>query len=295
MLHEVRLDKLQVGSVCLRSIGQVLAKLRQCAVEIGCLRMKIVTWNVNSIKMRQKRAVAWLQQHQPDVLCLQELKSVDENIPVQVFEELGYQVLTYGQKAYNGVAILSRHPMTLVSKGMQDDVDDPQARLIAADIQGVRIVCVYVPNGMSVDSDKYAYKKAWLARLHRFLQTQIDFEKPAVVCGDFNIAPRANDIRHPERWENSVLFHPEMRQTLQTFLEQGWVDVFAEHHPEGGLYSWWNYRELSFVKNNGLRIDLILTTKTLGGACQATYVDRDERKGEKPSDHAPVVAEFTGF
>lgn len=257
--------------------------------------MKIVTWNVNSIKMRQARAVAWLKNFQPDVLCLQELKSIDENVPVQVFEELGYQVLTYGQKAYNGVAILSRHPATLVAKGMQDDVEDPQARLIAADILGVRVVCVYVPNGMSVGTDKYAYKKAWLARLNRFFQQHINFDQPAVVCGDFNIAPRVNDIRHPERWEKSVLFHPEMRDVFQGLLDQGWVDVFAEHHPEGGQYSWWNYRELSFVKNNGLRIDLILTTPKLARACQATYVDRDERKGEKPSDHAPVVAEFSGY
>jgi len=254
--------------------------------------MKIGTWNVNSVKVRAERLAAVLQRHAPDVLCLQELKCVDDAFPRDVVEAAGYEAAVHGQKTYNGVAILSRLPLSNVRIGMHDDVDDDQARIIAATAGGVDVVCVYVPNGKRPDSDKYVYKRAWLRRLREYLSQHVDPTGDAVLCGDLNIAPDDLDVARPQEWGDSVLCTPEIRADFQALLDWGLRDTFRMHHPIGGVYSWWDYRLLGFPKNNGLRIDHVLATASLAPRCTISEVDRDERKGKQPSDHAPVLSTF---
>jgi exodeoxyribonuclease-3 len=254
--------------------------------------MKAITWNVNSITVRLPRLLAMLARHQPDVVCLQELKAPAEKLPFDALRDAGYHMLAHGQKAYNGVAILARTPLKATAINFGAGNDDPQARMLAADVQGIQVICVYVPNGAAMGTDKCAYKLAWLQRLRHYLQHDVDATRPILVCGDFNVAPRAEDIAQPDRWQDSVLFHPQMRAALADITACGLIDVFATHHPAGGVYSWWDYRNLGFVKNNGLRIDLILATPGLAQRSVDAEVDRDERKGERPSDHAPVIATF---
>lgn len=254
--------------------------------------MKIITWNVNSITVRLERLLALLEREAPDVVCLQELKCIDEKFPTQAIEAAGYHIALHGQKTYNGVAILSRTALSDVHTGLQDGVDDPQARLIAARVQGIFVICVYVPNGSEMGSEKCAYKLAWYKRLRAFLDSHIDAHAPAIVCGDFNVAPNDTDVARPESWAQSVLCHPDMREALAHVSAFGLIDVFTKHNPAGGLYSWWDYRHLGFQKNNGLRIDLLMATENLACRSTAARVDRDERRGERPSDHAPVCASF---
>jgi exodeoxyribonuclease-3 len=254
--------------------------------------MKFITWNVNSITVRAERLLALLVREQPDVLCLQELKCQDDKFPRAAIEQAGYHVVTYGQKTYNGVAIIARSPISDTVRGFGDEVDDPQARLIAGRVQGVHVVCVYVPNGSHMGSDKCAYKLAWYQRLRAWLNKHVDAHDAAIVCGDFNVAPTDKDVARPESWAQSVLCHPDMRAALKGVQDFGLIDVFAKHCPTGGQYSWWDYRNLGFAKNNGLRIDLLLATENLASRSTCAYVDRDERRGERPSDHAPVCASF---
>lgn len=254
--------------------------------------MKIVCWNVNSVKARGERLLAMLARHQPDVVCLQELKVTEEHFPFEALRAAGYRAAVNCQKAYNGVAILAKSELLDVARNLDDAEDDPQARLIAATVDGVRIICVYVPNGSTVGSDKYIYKLAWMRRLKRYLERHDTPQQPLVLCGDFNVAPRQNDVAKPEAWDTSVLFHPEVRQALAEIAAWGLVDVLAKHHPEGGIYSWWDYRMLGFAKNNGLRIDLVYATDALACRSVSATVDRDERRGMLPSDHAPVIVEF---
>ncbi len=253
--------------------------------------MKIATWNVNSIKIRLERLLAWLPIHSPDVVCLQETKSIDENFPEDALREAGYHTAYFGQKTYNGVAILSRKPLCDVQLGLAPALEDPQARFVSADVEGVRVLCAYVPNGSTVDSDKYAYKQRWLRALDAYLESQSP-DQPLVLCGDLNIAPDDLDVAKVEAWKDSVLCHHDARQAFERLLAWGLTDVVRRFHPEGGLYSWWDYRQLAFPKNDGLRIDHILATEPLAALCTGAYVDRDQRKGKQPSDHAPVVAEF---
>jgi len=254
--------------------------------------VRIATWNVNSIRARLDRLVAWLGRQSPDVLCLQELKVTDELFPFAELERVGYKAAVSGQKTYNGVAILAREEPTDVARGMGDDVDDVQARLIAASVRGVRVVSAYVPNGGEVGSDKWAYKLAWLRRLRRLLERNCGADAPLALCGDLNIAPEARDVHDPERWEGSVLFHADLRAAFADLCAWGLADALRIRHQEGGLYSWWDYRMLAFPKNAGLRIDHVLVTKPLGARCLEVGIDRNERKGKQPSDHAPVVADF---
>jgi len=254
--------------------------------------MKIATWNVNSIRAREERLLKWLATQQPDVVCLQELKVVEEAFPFEALRKAGYHAAVYGQKTYNGVAILARTEPTDVERGFGNGVDDPQARLIAATVNGVRIVSAYVPNGAEVGSDKYAYKLEWLQRLKTHLKDRDRLSVPLALCGDFNIAPEPRDVADPELWEGTVLFNPEMREQFRGLLELGLVDTFRRHHAEGGFYSWWDYRQLGFQRNDGLRIDHILAARSLADRCTEALIDREERKGAKPSDHAPVVAVF---
>ncbi|MBU0984898.1 MAG: exodeoxyribonuclease III [candidate division Zixibacteria bacterium] len=254
--------------------------------------MKIATWNVNSIRSRLERLLALLERHQPDVLCLQELKATDDVFPRDEITQAGYYSVVYGQKTYNGVAILSRSEPSDIRCGLEDGVDDPQARLVSAEIDGVRVLSAYIPNGSSVDSDKFAYKLQWLSRLRQLLDRAYDPEKPLAICGDFNVAIDDLDVAEPNKWADSVLCVPQVREALATVTQWGLVDTYRERHPEGGLYSWWDYRQLAFPKNNGLRIDHVFATAPLAQRCVAAEIDRDERKGQKPSDHAPVIVEF---
>jgi exodeoxyribonuclease-3 len=255
--------------------------------------MRIATWNVNSAKARMDRLLAWLQAHQPDVVCLQETKLTDDKFPSLELSALGYQSHVYGQKTYNGVAILSRLPVEAVQIGLGDEVDDPQARLIAASIAGVRVLSAYVPNGSTPDSDKFQYKLRWLERLSDYLARHHTPDQPLLLCGDLNIAPDDSDVARPDEWRDTVLCAPEVRAAFQRLTAWGLVDCFRQHHPEGGVYSWWDYRMLGFAKNNGLRIDHVLATPSLAARCTACVIDREQRKGQLPSDHAPVIADFS--
>ena len=252
--------------------------------------MKVATWNVNSIRQRLERVTAWLGTHQPDVLCLQETKVVDEDFPRAPFEALGYRVELYGQKTYNGVAILSREPLTDVVRGFPDDAPDAHRRMLAATVGGVRVVNVYVPNGESVESEKFPFKLDWLARLARWLAAAARPRDPLLVLGDFNIAPEDRDVYDPDAFRGQVLFHPKEHEALARLTGWGLSDLYRRHHAEAGRYSWWDYRALGFPKDHGLRIDLILGTAAAAERCTACEIDREARKGIKPSDHAPVLA-----
>jgi exodeoxyribonuclease-3 len=253
--------------------------------------MLLATWNVNSIRAREGRLLPWLETREPDIVCLQELKCTKDQFPFEAIETAGYRAAVHGQKTYNGVAILAKSEITDVTTGFGDGGDDSQARVIAGTVEGARIVSVYVVNGKQIDSDKYAFKLEWLDRLQRYLEAQ-DLDAPLAICGDYNIAPEERDVSNPERWRDGVLFNPDLSARFERFLDLGLVDTFRTHHEEAGLYSWWDYRMLAFPKNNGLRIDHILATEPLAERSTDAFVDRDERKGQKPSDHAPVITDF---
>ena len=252
--------------------------------------MNIVTWNVNSIRSRQDRLLPWLRDHRPAVLCLQELKCTEDVFPLAEIRALGYHAAVSCQKTYNGVAILSLDEPQDVRMGLDDGDPDSQARLIAATVAGVRIICAYFPNGSEVGSDKYAYKKLWIQRLQTYLQNHHRPDEPLVLCGDFNIAPDARDVGNENSWEGSILYNPDMREAFARFLAWGFEDAVRRHRPEPGLFSWWDYRMFAFPKNEGLRIDHVLATKPLRSI--DAFVDRNERKADKPSDHVPVGVTF---
>ncbi|MFW6087646.1 MAG: exodeoxyribonuclease III [Myxococcota bacterium] len=254
--------------------------------------MRIATWNVNSVKARHDRILAWLEKWSPDVLCLQELKCTEDKFPFEVLREHGYQAAAHCQKTYNGVAIVSRMEADEVIRGMDGSHDDPQARLITARLGGVCVVNGYFPNGQRVGSDKYAYKLDWMRRLRAWLDRTFDPADALILAGDFNVAPDDADVAHPEEWKGSVLCHPDARAALADIRTFGFVDVFRKHHPEGGVYSWWDYRQLAFPKGNGLRIDHVYATPPVAERSVDAFVDRDERKGKSPSDHAPVVIDL---
>jgi exodeoxyribonuclease-3 len=258
--------------------------------------MRIVTWNINSIKVRLERVLGFLEQHEPDALCLQELKVTDEVFPFEAIESAGYHAAVLGQKTYNGVALISREQPADVIRGMGPDDEDEQARLISGVVGGVRVFSAYMPNGQSVGSEKWGYKLAWMSRLRHWIDRTFDPDDPMALTGDFNVAPRLNDAQFPDRWAGSVLCAPASRGALSAIREFGFVDVFEKHHPEGHVYTWWDYQRLAFPKNDGLRIDHVYATSPLARHSTDTWVDRDARKKgpyeSKPSDHAPVVADF---
>lgn len=254
--------------------------------------LKIATWNVNSIKARKDRLLGWLTREAPDILCLQELKVEEAAFPHEALREAGYHALISGQKTYNGVAVLTRSAPSEPRSGFGDDPEDLQARHIEATVAGLRVLSVYVPNGGDGAGDKWTYKLRWLDRLVAYLERTHNPEQPLVLCGDLNIAPDDRDVARPSEWKNTVLCRPEVRQAFARLLEWGLVDVVRQHHPQGGPYSWWDYRMLGFQKGNGLRIDHILATPAIARTCSSAAVDREERKGKQPSDHAPVYALF---
>ena len=253
--------------------------------------MKIASWNVNSLKVRLPHLQEWMSNDSPDVIALQEIKQVTEDFPHEAFEATGYQAIASGQKTYNGVATISRSPAENAVTELPDFGDD-QKRILAATIDGVRVVNVYVPNGSRVGSEKYDYKLNWLAELQRFLASELTQHQNVIVLGDFNIAPADIDVHDPERWGEGILCSPKERAALAALLEMGFVDVFRAHKPETQEFSWWDYRAGGFRRNMGLRIDLILATATLASRCTTSYIDREPRSWERPSDHTPVVAAF---
>ena len=254
--------------------------------------MLLASWNINSIRARQERFLRWLGARKPDVLCLQELKATEAQFPFFEIKAAGYSVAVYGQKTYNGVAILAKTPPEDVRLGLDDGGDEMGARVISAMVGGLRVINVYVVNGQVVGSEKYAAKLEWMRRLRGSLDRRYRASEPLVLCGDFNVAPEPRDVDRPEQWASSVLFHADARAALRTILDFGFEDTLRLHTQEAGLYSWWDYRKLSFPKNDGLRLDLILATPPAARLCTAASIDRNERKGVQPSDHAPVLATF---
>lgn len=253
--------------------------------------MKIATWNVNSMNVRKSQVVEWLQASDPDVLVLQEIKQVTEKFPVEDLEAIGYQATASGQKTYNGVAVISKSVATDITTDFPD-LDDPQRRILASTIDGVRVINLYIPNGSEVGSEKYAYKLGWLESLLRFVADQKELYEHVVVLGDFNIAPADADVHDPEKWGEAILCSPKERLALTNLLNLGFVDVFRQFDQPEKTFSWWDYRAAGFRRNAGLRIDLILASDALAKLCKACYVDKEPRAWERPSDHTPVVAEF---
>jgi exodeoxyribonuclease-3 len=252
--------------------------------------MKIATWNVNSLKVRLPHLLEWLAANPVDVVCLQETKQQDADFPDGELRQAGYHAAFSGQKTYNGVAILSRTPLTEVQAGIPGLADE-QKRVLAATCDGVRIVCVYVPNGQSVDSDKYQYKLTWLAALHDWLRAEMQTHPRLAVLGDYNIAPEDRDVYDPQAWQGNVLVSEPERAAFRALEQLGLRDAFRLFDQPEKSYSWWDYRNMAFRRNMGLRIDHILVSDGL--QCRACGIDKAPRKLERPSDHTPVLAEVT--
>lgn len=254
--------------------------------------MKIATWNVNSLKVRLAHVLEWLQTHSPDVLGLQETKLTDDKFPVAEIEQAGYSCVFAGQKTYNGVAVLSRNAAANVVTDVPG-LDDPARRILAVDVDGVRVINLYVVNGQEVGSDKYAHKLHWLEQVTAYVRAELERHEHVCVIGDFNIAPEDRDVHDPDAWRGKILCSKPERDALAAMMGEELVDVFRsfEHPPR--TFSWWDYRAAGFRRNQGLRIDLILASRALAGNCTACVVDTAPRKLERPSDHAPVVAEFS--
>jgi exodeoxyribonuclease III len=297
-------------------------------------RVKIASWNINSLRKRQDRLFTWLENTKPDIVCLQETKCTDEQFPVLALQAAGYHSAYHGEKSYNGVAILSKSKLRDVRASLCDEVVDPQARVIAAKIDNLRVYSVYAPNGQAVGSPAYEYKLNWYRRLRDCLAKEGEVAEPGeagqlfqpvegmrkddtnrkswatqpidtiscpsgakrvdlAVCGDFNVAPEDIDTYDAELWRGAIMCSDGERAAFRQLCDVDLVDTLRLHHKEGGLYSWWDYRMLSFPKNRGLRIDAILASKSLAEKCIAAGIDREMRKGKEPSDHAPVWAEFS--
>jgi len=254
--------------------------------------MKIVSWNINSLRRREDMLLGWLVRTQPDVVCLQETKCTDEQFPELALRGVGYHSAFHGQESYNGVAILSRKRLGDVRASLCDEEDDPQARVISATSDGVRVYSVYAPNGQAVGSPAYQYKLKWYSRLTNCLQMKEQMEQSVAVCGDFNVAPKDEDVYDPQLWRGAIMCSDGERTAFQHLCGIGLTDTLRLHHQESGLYSWWDYRMLAFPKNRGLRIDAVLASGMLAKRCIDAGIERDMRKGKEPSDHAPVWAEF---
>ena len=253
--------------------------------------LKIASWNVNSLNVRLPHVLAWMDVAQPDVLALQETKLTDDRFPVQELVDEGYHSVFSGQKTYNGVAILSReqalNPVTDIP-----GLDDPQRRILAATVGDVRIINLYVVNGSEVGSEKFEYKLLWLDRVTAWLATEIEEFENVIVLGDFNIVPDDRDVHDPEGWREKILCSTPEREALGKILDLGFQDSFRLFEQQERIWSWWDYRMNAFRRKMGLRIDLILASKAMAQRCIASYVDIEPRRQDRPSDHAPVIAEF---
>lgn len=251
--------------------------------------MKLASWNVNSIRQRLAHVVDWLEANEPDVLALQEIKTEAATFPLAEIEATGYRCVLSGQKAYNGVALISREEAVDVTTGIPD-LEDEQRRVIAATYGDTRVIDVYVPNGQSVGSDKYRYKLDWLDALTAYVAGQLRRHPKLAIVGDFNIAPADADVHDPDLWRDKVLCSGPERERLQALLALGLKDTFRLFDQPEKSFSWWDYRMMGFRRNHGLRIDLILASDALANDCRASTIDLAPRKLDKPSDHAPVVA-----
>lgn len=252
----------------------------------------IVTWNVNSINARVEHLVEFLNSKSPDYLCLQELKCMNEKFPYAAIEATGYKSCVFGQKAYNGVAVLSKAPLKEISMNFQDGHEDQSARFLVVDAGGFYLMCAYVPNGQAIGHDKFIYKLEWLKRAKKYLQDNFKPTQKIVLVGDFNIAPDDRDVYDPIAWKDHIHCSAEERVALQNLQSFGFVDTMRIHHQDKGIFSWWDYREMSFFQNRGLRIDMIYATPKMALHCTSSTVVREMRSKERPSDHAPVIAEF---
>ena len=254
--------------------------------------MQIASWNVNSLRVRLPQVLTWLEENPVDVLAIQETKTQDPVFPLEEILDAGYRVVFSGQKTYNGVAILAKQkPEDVVTDIPQ--LDDPQRRILAATISGVRIINLYVVNGSEVGSEKYAYKLDWLEKVTAFIAEEKSRHEQVVVLGDFNIAPDERDVHDPEKWnENIILCSQPERSALEKLCALGFSDTFRQFEQEEASFSWWDYRSGGFPMNQGLRIDLILASAALSAACSFSQIDKTPRAWERPSDHAPVIAEF---
>ena len=254
--------------------------------------MKIVTWNINGVKARLETAVAWLRQDNPDVVCFQEIKSVDEGFPRAAFEDLGYHVVTHGQKGFNGVALLSKQPLEDVVRGLPGDETDLHARYIEATVSGgtesVRVASLYLPNGNPITEPKFAYKLAWMARLEAHARRLLADEMMLVLAGDYNVIPMPADAKRPDAWTGDALFQPESRAAYRRLLDLGFTDALRACHPEPGIYSFWDYQAGAFQKDDGIRIDHLLLSPQAADRLQSSGVSKEPRAFEKPSDHTPV-------
>ncbi|MDR7229260.1 exodeoxyribonuclease-3 [Caulobacter sp. BE264] len=260
--------------------------------------MRIATWNVNSINARLEGVLAWFESEAPDVAVLQEIKCVDEKFPTEAFERLGYNVAVHGQKTYNGVALLSKHPIEDVRKGLpflSDDEADEQARYVEAVIAAptpFRVVGIYLPNGNPIGTEKFAYKLSWMRRLHAHAQGLLAFEEPLVIAGDYNVIPEAEDVANPQAWLGDALFQPESRAAFRALKNLGFADAYMQADGAPGGYTFWDYQAGAWQRNLGIRIDHLLLSPQAADRLTGLVIHRDERDKEKPSDHVPVVGHF---
>ena len=253
--------------------------------------MRLATWNVNSLNVRLPHVLDWLEKNPVEVLCLQETKQQDADFPQAELLAAGYHAAFSGQKTYNGVAILSRVPLEEVQAGIPN-FDDEQKRVIAATINGIRVVCVYIPNGQAVDSDKYYYKLGWLSALREWLREELVRYPKLVLLGDYNIAPEDRDVHDPVVWRGNVLVSEAERIQYQNLVKLGLHDSFRLFEQADKAYTWWDYRMMAFRRNHGVRIDHILISEPLVSLCKSCVIDREPRKRDRPSDHTPVVVEL---
>ena len=253
--------------------------------------MRIASWNINSLRKRQDRLFAWLEETQPDIVCLQETKCPDGQFPALALQLAGYRSVYHGEKSYNGVAILAKNELYDIRTSLCDEVVDPPARVIAATVGPLRVFSIYAPNGQAVGSPPYEYKLQWYRRLRDCVAKEKIFD--LVMCGDFNVAPEDIDVYDPQLWHGAIMASDGERAAFRELCSLGLIDTFRIHHKEGELFSWWDYQMRSFEKNRGLRIDAVLANESLAKKCIASGIDREMRAGKDPSDHAPVWAEFT--
>ncbi len=255
--------------------------------------MKIATWNINSVNSRIAHLLQWCEKNEPDVVCLQETKCVDPRFPSARLRAAGFEhIAVHGEKAYNGVALLSRHPIDDLQKNIPGDGGDAPRRLIGGTINGVRIVNVYVPHGTSLGTDKYQFKLDWITRLRKYFDTEFRLDERVLLCGDLNVAPHELDVWKVSLWKDKMHFTKPERDAIQMLKKWGFVDVFRLINDDVREFSWWDYFHHSFEKDRGMRIDHIWTSPALADLCTDCWIDKEPRAMEKPSDHAPVVAEL---
>jgi exodeoxyribonuclease-3 len=263
--------------------------------------MKIATWNINGIKARLDNLVTWVKEADPEIVCLQELKSVDENFPSERFEELGYNVKTHGQKSFNGVAILSKLPFDEVNRQLPGTLDDGSKDEQARFIEGIfsvngkvlRVVSLYLPNGNPVDSEKFPYKLNWMQRLEDWAKDRLALEEPLVLAGDYNVIPEPEDCYNPAAWEGDALFKPESRAAFRRLVNLGFTDAYRSVDDSSGIYTFWDYQGGAWQKNNGIRIDHLLLSPEAADHLDGAGIDKHTRSWEKPSDHVPIWIEYS--